>query len=235
MPVPIRVSIDVRAVARALDGVLANQVPFAASRALNDVSRAARDQVTSDLPSIFDRPVPFTMSAIASSAASKSTLTATVFVKPLQAKYLLPEEIGGPRLPVNNTRKTSRALIVPSKIELDPFGNIPIGAIKAIVQQADAGKALTVKQLRRKKFYDRARAKRNQGIFYMAGHGPGGNGPGGFFKRLPGHKLLRLISFKPSTTYRPIFNFRLRVEKVVTSGFHAAFIARLKEAVTTAR
>ena len=235
MPVPIRVTLDIRGVARALDAVAAKQVPFAASRALNDVTRAARDEVTSDLPSIFDRPVAFTLSAIASSTATKSNLTGSVFVKPLQAKYLLPEEIGGLRLPVNNTRKTARALIVPSKIELDAFGNIPFGAIKSIVQQADAGRALTVKQLKRKKFYDRTRAKRDQGVFYMAGHGPGGKGPGGFFRRLPGRKLLRLISFEPNTSYRPIFNFRARVEKIVTAGFEAAFIKRLKEAVTTAK
>lgn len=85
---------------RALLILARDQVPYAASRALNDCARAAVEKVNGAMSSVFDRPTPFTeRTAVApgSLAALKDRLAAVVTLRPIPAKYLLHEEIGGTR------------------------------------------------------------------------------------------------------------------------------------------
>ncbi len=232
MPIAISVNFDVARFAARLDAVAAKQVPFATARALTDVAKLAQAEVTGDLPKIFDRPSPFTMRGLSIQSATKTTLASAVFVKPIQAQYLLHEEIGGTRLPSENTRKPeATALILPSKIDRNQFGNIPYGAVSRIIALADSTRELTTGQKRRKKAYDAARAKRDTGYFYLKDKGIGGRGPGGFFKRLPGHHVLRLFSFESTTRYEPRFGFRERVTLVAKTKFAECLIKRLREAI----
>ena len=215
-----------------LDFLGLKQLPYATARALTDTAQAARLQIGGDMGKIFESPVPFTVNALGYKPASKSDLCALVFVKDIQAKYLLHEEEGGERTPAENTRKPSAALIVPSKIKLNQYGNIPSGAIARLFKaiSADATRQLTPRQAKRKKRVDASRAPRDKGYFYMMGHGPVG-GPGGVFKRMPGHTLLRLVSFEPAAHYRPRFHFDQRVRFVVLKAFAPALAKRLAEAM----
>lgn len=235
MPLTISVRHDYHRIEAALTDLHRRQLPFATAAALTDAARAAQSAVTAELPEIFDRPIPFTMKAIGMSPAHKADLTAEVFVKRTQAEYLYREEVGGTRTGAENTHSPSTALILPSKIKLNAYGNLPFGALKRLVAEADEKREQTAKQLRRKKKTDAARPNRDKGIFYMAGKSPWGAGPGGFFKRLPGHKLQRLLSFEPSATYKPRFGFRARVQVAATQAFATSFAKRLREAIATAR
>jgi hypothetical protein len=72
-------------------------------------------------------------------------------------------------------------------------------------------------------------------IAYLKGAGPHGQGPGGFFERLPGHKITRLTSFGAKANYHPVFHFEDRVRLIATRTFRVALLRRLREAIATAR
>ncbi len=228
----IRVSVksDFDRAARALDAIKSQQLPYATARALNDAAAEARQRVTNALPQIFDRPTSFTLQGLAIKTASKTSLQSEVFIKPIQAGYLLHEEIGGTRIPAENSRVPSaQALIVPGAIGLDAHGNIPSGALKRLAAQI--GDKAGRKAKRRKAV---ASVKsREQGVFYLKGHGIGGRNPGGYFRRLADDKVQRLTGFEPSTHYHAIFHFRTRVEQAVRATFRPALMRRLREAIAS--
>ncbi|EHL97720.1 hypothetical protein HMPREF9946_04003 [Acetobacteraceae bacterium AT-5844] len=110
---------------RKLDDLAKKQVPFAAAQALNETAQMAQISVRRQLPSIFDRPTPFTMNAIGIQRATKGRLEARVFVKDKQAEYLKVQEDGGTRIP------KKRAILLPRAIRLNQYGNMARGAIAA--------------------------------------------------------------------------------------------------------
>jgi hypothetical protein len=122
--IKINVSSDVAKLTRHLRDVEQRQIPFATATALTAVAKHAQASITAQLPSIFDRPTPFTMRAIGMTPARKSDLTATVLVKPLQARYLELEETGGFR-----TSVSGKSLPEPIAIQTNQFGNIARGKI----------------------------------------------------------------------------------------------------------
>ena len=201
----LQISLDNKKALLLLDKV-ARQMPFATAQALNRTAKLAAAEANAAMPSIFQHANRFTQMAVTAPSdmlAKKNSLTATVTLKPLQAKYLGLEIIGGMRTPMLNTRLPSQALVLPGS------GTTPLrsGAIKRLAQQAAADQA-------RQTGCDGRSTQAPQGIssdtgvFKMSGHGPFG-GAGGFFRRLPGHHLTRLVSFEssrptsPNTTSKP--------------------------------
>ena len=120
----INVRADVKALERSLNDMARKQIPFATARALTTTAKLVQARLTREMPDIFDRPTPFTMRAIGVTSASKSNLTATVFVKDQQAKYLEIEETGGTRTPAKT------ALVLPAQIKRNLYGNIARGALQ---------------------------------------------------------------------------------------------------------
>ena len=122
---------DIDAAIRQVEDRFARQIPFATAKALTrtaqDVQRALVDQ----LPTVFDRPTPFTMRGIGITYATKSTLTSRVFLRDVQREYLQLQVTGGTRTP----KKV--ALVVPSGIDLNAYGNIPRNKVKALLARKD--------------------------------------------------------------------------------------------------
>jgi hypothetical protein len=118
--VTIKVSADVGRLTSHLRKIEREQIPFATAQALTTTAKHAQATLTAQLPSIFDRPTPFTMRAIGMTPARKSDLTATVLVRPLQARYLELEETGGFRGSVSG-----KSLPEPIAIPTNAYGNIP--------------------------------------------------------------------------------------------------------------
>ena len=113
-----------------MNDVARKQMPFAIAMTLTTVAKAAQADVTADLPSIFDRPTPFTRHAIAMQPARKDALTATVFVKDVQARYLGVQETGGPQV------LHGRALLQPKPgAPLNAYGNLSKGRTKALTSK----------------------------------------------------------------------------------------------------
>ncbi len=210
---------DVRKATATLSEAAAKQVPFATAKALTTLAKLAQADIQQALPSIFGHLAPFTRQGIAIKAATKASLTAQVYVKPLQAQYLGLEEFGGTRTPAMNTRIVSRALTMPGvNARLNDAGSLPRGYVAklAAMAEADAG------------------PRKGQTVVKFSGSGPNGKGPGGFFLRLPGHHIRRLISFEASAQYKPKFGFEKRVEAKVRADFAGVFGAAMTQAVATA-
>src|SRR5579864_8102126 len=126
MPVRVSVRSDWFKLRDTLNSFERTQLPFATAKTLTQTAKLVQTSITAELPSIFDRPTPFTQRALAIKPARKTDLTAEVNLRPIQAAYLALEETGGERLP----KKT--ALVLPTDIQLNPYGNIPRGALQRL-------------------------------------------------------------------------------------------------------
>jgi hypothetical protein len=121
------VRLDVDRFRRTLDDLGKQQLPYATSLAINKTARTAAYDVTRQMPAIFDRPTPFTLQAIGVKPSRKRDLRAEVFVKRLQAKYLLPEETGATR-----TWHQGDPILTPADLKTNTYGNIPRGALRRL-------------------------------------------------------------------------------------------------------
>ena len=226
--------------AATLDRLQREQLPFAVARALTDTARAAQQQVTADLPAIFDRPNPFTMRSLTFIAARKDRMFAVVTVRDIQAKYLLPEEVGGERTPAMATRRPGRALTEPGpQLNRDQYGGIPIGTVRRLLRQAKAAAERATQQRHAARQAAgrgvRAVAARDRGVFYVGPQGHGHLKLGGIYQRLPGHRLTHLIAFASTAHYHARFHFRERVEAACVQAFLPAMERRFAEAIASAR
>ena len=116
---------DIRGLSRQLKAFQRDQVPFATAKALTAIASKVREAETKAAETTFDRPTPFTKAAFGVTSATKKTLTATVFVKDRQARYLIPylDPNGGRQVP------GKRAILTPIDIALNQYGNIPKGKL----------------------------------------------------------------------------------------------------------
>jgi hypothetical protein len=129
----INISTDIKRLTRGLNDTARNQVPFATAKALTASADLARITVTRQLPSIFDKPTPFTMRGITIQAATKRNLQARVFVKDKQAAYLDVQETGGEIRP-----KAKRPLIMATDtLPRDAYGNLPRGTLRREKRKKD--------------------------------------------------------------------------------------------------
>ena len=96
----IQISVDMSGInkAQAWLAQIQGQMPYAASRALNDAAKKVAEDLNESTSQYFDRPTRFTQNAYrVSSRSSKANLVAEVRPKPIQERYLLPSIRGGIR------------------------------------------------------------------------------------------------------------------------------------------
>lgn len=141
MPITVSVKADFdKFAAGYLDGQQ-KQVRYAARIALNNVAKAAVEEIKGKLPSIFDRPVPATVNAEFVTYATADSLTAAVGVKDFAGKHASPQDwlaaeiLGG----IRRHKRSENALIAKGLMEpdqfwvpgegmetaMDAFGNVP--------------------------------------------------------------------------------------------------------------
>ena len=96
----IQITVDMSGInkAQAWLAQIQGQMPFAASRALNDAAKQVATDLNKSTSRYFDRPTRFTQNAYhVSVRSSKANLVAEVRPKPIQERYLLPSIRGGVR------------------------------------------------------------------------------------------------------------------------------------------
>ena len=93
------VKTNVDQVLRGLEGKLREQIPFATAKALTQTAKDVQRAETAEIGKVFDRPIPFTRSAVGITSATKQSLSAKVFLKDIQAAYLKLQVEGGQRFP----------------------------------------------------------------------------------------------------------------------------------------
>jgi len=106
----LNVSVDTKQLSKATHWLaeISGQMPYATSRALNDAAKEAVKDLNASTATYFDRPTAFTQKGYTVTGYStKKDLKATLNLKPLQAKYLLPSIKGGIRPQRPSERKTS--------------------------------------------------------------------------------------------------------------------------------
>lgn len=218
----IRISVrqDYQRLGQRLDAFERRQLPFATARALTATAKAAQGRVEQAMGSAFDRPTPFTQKAIAITSATKTRLSAEVFAKPVQAKYLGLQERGGMRRP------KKQALVDPVGVKLNKYGNIPAKALARLKKRKDVFVG-TVKGIGG--VWQRpARGTRRDGT-----HGSKGNTQG----RAAGFRsgLTLLMRFAGPQPVKPHPFFMPAVAEVAKRDFPRRLRDALAEALRTAR
>jgi hypothetical protein len=139
----IQLSIDASGInkAQAWLAQIQGQMPYAASRALNDAAKKVAEDLNKSTTQYFDRPTRFTQNAYrVSSRSSKANLVAEVRPKSIQERYLLPSIRGGVRPQRPSERRLggiSPAWSPGSGARLNASGNMSKAAVVKAIKGGD--------------------------------------------------------------------------------------------------
>lgn len=254
MTISISVKTNALDVIRALES-RRNQLPFALATALNRTARAVVAAEQREMRDVFDRPKPWTLNSVTYWGASKTDLTATVFLKsdpqdrgaPAD-KYLAAEIKGGSRQPQRFELALRAVGVLPegyrvvpgAAAKMDAYGNIAPSQILQILSYfrtfnvAGFDANATPASIARRKRGTKARA----GFVYFAGRPADGRLPLGIWQRVgsgSGAKLHPIMIFVDGALYQAIFDFVYTAEITVAKEFSTQFHQAVSDALATAR
>lgn len=243
------VKIDTSSLDAGLQRHLQQQLPYAASVALNATAAAVLAAEVQSMRSSFDDPVPYTLNSMRVVRATKLTPVAQVRFKDGSGsgrsaeKYLAPETFGGDRN-VKGIEEFLRARgLLPSDMylmpgdgaTLDSFGNFSRAQYTQIIRQ------LSVSNTKRKKGRPRAgtrRANPTIDVRYFIGRPGGGRQPLGVWARYEfaaGYAVRPILIFARKPAYVERFPFYDVAQSAVAETFPTAMQAAWQSAVATAR
>ncbi len=236
-----------------LSGIQRRQIPYGTMLALNRTATRVQEAEVNEMRGVFDRPTPYTLSALRIRKATKANLTAYVEPKNMATKaisadkYLAPQILGGSR----GQKRFERALIavgampqgyvaVPgSGARFDAYGNMSRGQIVQILAYfrafPEVGYRANMSAAGRGRLARGSR--RNMGYSYFVA-GPGGSLPPGIWQRFAfseGHAIRPVLIFVKSTMYRKRLDFDVVAEKTVEKYFEGDFRLAMMQAAATAR
>jgi hypothetical protein len=188
-------------------------MPFATAQALTAVAREVKEAEKAALPSIFEKPTPFTMNSLGVIPARKENPVAQVFIKDIAAAYLAPYEFGG------KNKLNSKALLKPIQQPVNQYGNLPRTKLSQLKGQAAKGK---------------------RGIFLGKVKGKNGQEIDGVWQRIPAAKgqashLKLLIRFTDAHEARQHMDWFNRAEQIVRRSYSREFGKALAKALATAK
>lgn len=195
-----------------LNEITATQIPFAAARMLTATAKDVAAAETAHINTAFDRPTPFTQRSIGFSPANKRDLSATVFVKDVQAGYLSAEVFGGARGFKSFEEKFGSAggagFAMPAKgVRLNQYGNVSKAAIMKIVGRASGSES-------------------------FIGTPKGSHRMAGVYARVGKTKRLQaLMVFTGAASYKPRFQFHEVGQKTFEATYRQNFAAAWDGAV----
>lgn len=203
----ISVRANVKEITRSLSALAARQIAFATAQALTALAKEVQADEIQNIADTFKKPKPFTQKSVGVRGARKDNLTATVFVRPIAAKYLSPYEGGGGHV------LSGRALFNPKNIKLDQYGQLP----RKVLNRLKARKDVFIGPVKSKSgtvngVWQRVAAKRKQ----------------------PAHLKL-LIRFGDSLAVNKRLNYRSRAKALVDRRFNAVFDEAMTKALASAR
>lgn len=213
---------DLNELTKSLTRLQKKQIPFAASKTLNDIAfQTARKALPQFTDETFEGgATPFTRRGFKYKKSNKRNLFVDIFIDKKQAKYMTFMISGGTRFP------EKRAILVSTKkSKLNKYGNLT----KATRQELFDNKE--------KYFQGKPKGRPNapEGIWERYGRSP----RGGLAARSSSGQRIRLVAlFTEEAQYRPLFPFGNFVRGVVfarSDGFTAQFRKNLAQALATAR
>jgi hypothetical protein len=209
---------DTKQLTKHLNRIQKKQIPFATSKALNDVAFDSRSFIQKSLPRRLDRPTKGIISSVQVEKSKKKNLVARVGFAGLgfkstkwsesPAEIMLRQIKGGTRSP------QGKAIPVPivNNLKLNKFGNMPRTKIKTLLAKSD-------------KYFSGQPKGRDAGIYERTKR----------TKRKPG-KLKMLINWETTTQYQGgRFPLQKIVELAVKKKYRVRFDAALNNALRSAR
>lgn len=223
----ISVRTNVKDVSKQLDYLAFKELPFAVALAVNSMGKKIIEMERANFKNTFDRPTPFTMSALGMIPAVKNRPIAVVFVKDIQAQYLMPYEFGGKAIPA---KPGNRAMLNPKGITVNQYGNIPYMKVRTLL-------GLDLNDPKKRSKMSPARVKtlqKNQKMYFIGKVQRGGQSINGLWKRLPGHKGLKLMfKFTDPVTVKQHLDYHARAAAIVDKNFDRILLLSVKYAMDT--
>lgn len=248
----IDIRADVKAAMRALDSVQKKQIPFAASKAINEVMKTSAPAVQAEMKRVFDRPTPWTLNSYrVLKWANKHNLTGVVGFKDVgyaggpggkassaAGSYLQPHMEGGARgakglesLLRRRGLLSAGEFVVPSSyVPRDRYGNVSRGTIQKIL--ANLG-ALTDAYSNTPKGGARGGKKKSE--YFFTRRGIRGARLTAIWQRRASSAMPVFIVVSGAPTYRRVFDHVKVVQREVNRRFAAEFEKAMAFALQTAK
>lgn len=239
----ITIQVDTKEATRWLNDIQRNQIPFAASVALNKTARMAQDGIRSEMQRVLDRPKPYTLNGTFMAGSNKRNLSATVGLKDkaaggVPAKYLAPLVVGAQRGDKALEKVLTGMGILPpgmravptSASTMDQYGNMNRKQIKEMIGGLKSGMRV-----------HKGRGRRgHMGGYFVARRGEPKTAhlpPGIYYRieRADGRVIRPMLIFVKRAQYRSMLRIRETVSDVVVKNFRRMFDEALVHALGTAR
>lgn len=183
------------------------QVPFASALALTRIAQNVQAAEVANMDEKLDHPTPFTKKGVAIIPAKKNNLTASVYVRDIQAAYLMPVETGG-----HQVLGGKRAILAPRGVKLNAYGNLPRGKLATL----KAGPSTFVGKVTTKNGHQVG------GVWKRTGSGAQA-------------KLKLLIEFADPAPIKAKLGYAERAKQVIEATYRPAFEEAMAKAMSTAR
>lgn len=221
----ITVESNIKEVMPQLEQFTSRQAPFTIAKALTATAKRVQEELKAQTPVAFDRPNPFTRNAFAVQMARKDALTAIVFAKDRQARYLkFGVQGGGRRVKAFERRvdaitnaddQAGTGKLVPTRnVRLDSYGGVSLATIKRITQQGNG------KYFIGKPKGQGVNAGRSFGVYERTGNGK---------------RIKALMVFAEPKAYRTRLDMPAIGQRVVRKHFDAELRTAWAYAMRTAR
>ncbi len=217
----------------------ASQVPYAAALTLTKIAGDARDAITKQLPTAFDRPTDFTLRGVYTRSASKAKLVSEVYfpesvdeLGKAKREYIRPGAQGaGQRRQKKTEYLLTRMgalprgwLTTPGKgASLDSHGNVPGSVYKQITNVLQIRVQSKPVSQRSQKGAKRLGVA---ALFFLVAPGAntmskgGGWLPPGVWKHLPGGKITQILKFVKKASYQPRIDVRQVAMRALVLNLH---------------
>jgi hypothetical protein len=141
----LRTKVDISGFVSKVKGLRERDIPYVTSLALNNTAGFVIKAISAEMPSIFDRPVPYTLRALTFDRATKQQVRTTARVKNTEGgralSYLNPEVYGGSRsvkaferlMRSSGAMPTSMFMVPGPAAKLDSYGNVSRGQLVQII------------------------------------------------------------------------------------------------------
>lgn len=210
----ISIASDVKDQVRRVAAEHKKQVAFAMAKTVNELAKIAQAEEKKGLTSFFDNPTPFTLNSVAIRYAKKGNPTATIYIRPLAARYIAPYEYGGKQFLGNKP-----ADLVPITINANQYGNLPRNTLKRYLNRKDVflGKVGSV-----------------YGLWQRPTAHKGRRTKGGKLANNTGKVRLLVAFIEPVNTNKRL-NFGSRAKIIVSRNVKQVFDRQLASAIASAR
>jgi hypothetical protein len=217
---------SLEAQSRAIQMKVQRNLNFGLARGLTNTAKFAAAKLEQQLPTIFDRPTPFTRRAIGFQSATKAKLEARVFVRDQQAMYLMRQEQGGLRTP-----QPGSPINIAVGQRLNQYGNISRGAIAKLRAKPNVfvSKGTGKTKHLAPGIYERLDVRSKRGL----GSKRGRKVTTGRGKQKT--RLNMLVAFERQAKYQPRFRFTERVSKIARDSVKREIEASIAQAMATMR